>query len=546
MVRGLSWFGFGVNASSGDWLPASNASAAIDISAGSANQIEGNWIGLDLGGVALGNSTGLRLRSPGQVVLGNVLSGNKTAIHVLAAQQVIQGNLIGTRPGGTSAVPNQWGIFLDANSGPCLIGGAGANEGNTISGNETGVYISHDSTGNELYGNRIGTDPAGNAAVPNGVGIRLVGHDNHIGGPGSGQGNLISGNLSAGLLISSSSQSDWIQGNRIGSDATGGSAIPNGTGIEFEGSTCTIGGQLPGEGNLIMGNLHDGINLNDLATHNWVAGNEIQTNGGAGIHTQQGPTVYQNNFSTNSIYDNGGLGIKVEQDTNDDIEPPSLSSVSLSSAHGTACPNCIVELFIADPDPSGSGEGRTHLVMLSAEADGSFNASFSGVAACDWITATNTDGVGNTSEFSPNRRTCITLPWYWLAILVAGLLAAGVLVGAVGSRRWRWPRTPAIAGGAAGGAIAGVLLIGVLLAMHIAAVEGPLTHLPRTSPSPTYSDPAEAVEATIDAYMTQFSQTLTAQPTLTQISTPTPSPLTFTPSLNANCRNGPGGNFTAP
>jgi CSLREA domain-containing protein len=522
VVRSLSWFGFGAKTSAGPWQPDANASCAIDINAGSGNRIEGNYIGLDPAGAAGGNSTGLRLRAPGQTVLGNVLSGNKTAIHVLAANQVIQGNYIGTDPSGTSAVPNVLGIFMDANSGPSLIGGVAADDANLISGNEMGVFIGHESTGNELYGNLIGTSVGGNAPVPNSTGIALVGHDNHIGGAGSGEGNLISGNLGSGLLISSSSQSGWIQGNRIGSNAAGAAALPNGTGIESEGSFFSIGGQLPGEGNLIMGNLHDGINLNDLASHNWVVGNIIQSNGGAGILTTQGPDVYQNNFSTNSIYDNGGLGISEAADTNDDIQPPHLSTVTLTSAHGTACPHCIVELFIAAPDPSGAGEGRTPLVMASSGEDGTFSATFSGVAACDWITATNTDGDGNTSEFSSNRRTCITMPWYWLALFVAGLLAVGAVVGAVGSRRRR--RALAGIGGGVIGAIVGLALTSALLGLHFAAWEGPLSHLPRTRPTQTLTSPEKEVQATLNANLTQMAETLTAQPTLTLTPTPSTTP----------------------
>ncbi len=566
MVRGLSWFGFGVYNPLGPWQVDAGASCAIDVSAGSGNRIEASRIGLDPGGAAVGNSTGLRLRSPGQIVSGNILSGNKTAIHILAPDQVVQGNRIGTDPAGLSAVPNGWGIFLDAGSGPSLIGGAGVGEANLISGNESGVFISHEFAGNELYGNFIGTNLVGNAAVPNSVGIMLVGHENHIGGPGSGEGNLISGNVGAGLLISSSSGSDWVQGNRIGSDASGAAAIPNSVGIESEGSYSTIGSQWPGEGNLILGNLHDGINLNDLAVHNWVVGNIIQLNGGAGIHTEQGPDVYQNNFSLNSIFDNGGLGIWVEHDTNEDIQPPTLSMVTLTSAHGTACPNCTVELFIADPDPSGAGEGRTHLVMMSAGADGSFSATFSGVAACDWITATNTDGEGNTSEFSANRRTCITLPWHWLVLAVAVFAAAGALLGAAGSRRRRRPRGPAIAGGGLAGAIVGTALAAALLGLHVAAPQDPFTYLPHTRPTASLEFPLGDIQATLNAYLTQFAKTLTAQPSLTPSNTPTPAqltltpsitptetqtpiptcgPLTFTPSINAYCRQGPKEIFAA-
>lgn len=143
VVRGLSWFGFGVYNPSGSWQVDAGASCAIDVSAGSGNRIEANRIGLDPGGATVGNSTGLRLRSPGQIVSGNILSGNKAAIHILAPNQVVQGNRIGTDPTGLSALPNVWGIFLDAGSGPSLIGGAGVGEANLISGNGTGIFINH-------------------------------------------------------------------------------------------------------------------------------------------------------------------------------------------------------------------------------------------------------------------------------------------------------------------------------------------------------------------------------------------------------------------
>jgi hypothetical protein len=195
---------------------------------------------------------------------------------------------------------------------------------------------------------------------------------------------------------------------------------------------------------------------------------------------------------------------------------------------------------------------------VSAGADGSFNATFSGVAACDWITATNTDGEGNTSEFSANRRTCITLPWHWLVLAVAVLAAAGALLGVAGSRRRRRPRGPAIAGGGLAGAIVGTALVAALLGLHLAAAEGPFSNLPHTRPTATLEHPLDDIQATLDAYMTQFAETLTAQPTLTpsftptpaQLTftpsiTPTPAQLTFTPSINAYCRYGPGGNFSS-
>ncbi len=49
-----------------------------------------------------------------------------------------------------------------------IIGGTGANDGNTISGNgDEGVYIGIDSTGTLLEGNWIGTDTGGTGALHN-------------------------------------------------------------------------------------------------------------------------------------------------------------------------------------------------------------------------------------------------------------------------------------------------------------------------------------------------------------------------------------------
>jgi hypothetical protein len=235
--------------------------------------------------------------------------------------------------------------------------------------------------------------------------------------------------------------------------------------------------------------------------------------------------------------------------------------VTLSSAHGTACPNCTVELFVADPDPSGAGEGKTHLVMVSADPDGNFSANFSGVAACDWITATNTDPEGNTSEFSANRRTCITMPWTGAVLAVAVFAVAGAVLGGTGGRRLRLPRALAVAGGGLAGGMMAMMLVGVIAGLRIAAFQVPASYPPLTRPThtPTHGDLAESVEHTLEAYMTQvMAATLTAQPTHTASPTrtptltrtptvtptpvPSPTPAEFTAEViqDANCRSGPG------
>jgi CSLREA domain-containing protein len=563
LVRGISWVGFGTYSPSGP-LPLGAdpaAPAAIAITGGSGNRIEANYIGLNPSGAVAANSTGLRIESSGQSVIGNVISGNRVGIHVLASDQVIQGNRIGTDPGGTVAIGNGLGVFLDEGGDSTQVGGAAAGAGNLISGNvSVGLFIHHESKGNLIQGNRIGTNAAGEAAVPGGYyGIYMCGDNNQIGGAAPGQGNLVSGN-GTGIWVSSSSTGSFIQGNQIGSNAGGDATVPNGRGIESESSGITIGGLATGEGNLVVGNTSMGIALDDLAEYNLVVGNTIHSNAQAGVWLNGGD-VRRNTISQNSIFDNAGLGIELEPGTNEDIAAPTLSFVTLSSAHGTACPNCTVELFIADPDPSGAGEGRTHLVTVSAGADGSFSATFSGVSACDWITATNTDPAGNTSEFSPNRRTCITLPWPWPALGIAVLAAAGALLGAAGGRRQRMPRPLAVAvGGLAGGMMA-MMLVGAIAGLRIAAFQVPASYPPFTRPThtPTHGDVAESVEHTLEAYMTQvMAATLTAQPTypptptrtptltrtptVTSTPVPSPTPAEFTAEViqDANCRSGPG------
>ncbi len=84
--------------------------------------------------------------------------------------------------------------------------------------------------------------------------------DNTIGGltstPGTGAGNVISGNTDTGLAIGGSSD-NLVEGNIIGADQAGTGAVPNGTGgvtISPDSPENTIGGTAAGAGNLISGN----------------------------------------------------------------------------------------------------------------------------------------------------------------------------------------------------------------------------------------------------------------------------------------------------
>src|SRR5205085_5079743 len=132
---------------------------------------------------------------------------------------------------------------------------------NIISGNlDSGVHIKSGSGGSSasnkndfIKGNYIGTDVTGTKAIKNafdGVLIEFVSLMT-IGGEAAGAGNLISGNGNSGVHISYSDHST-VQGNLIGTDATGENAIGDGgAGVLIDqGSTYnTVGGTTAGARN---------------------------------------------------------------------------------------------------------------------------------------------------------------------------------------------------------------------------------------------------------------------------------------------------------
>ncbi|MBI3118648.1 MAG: right-handed parallel beta-helix repeat-containing protein, partial [Candidatus Hydrogenedentes bacterium] len=100
-----------------------------------------------------------------------------------------------------------------------------------------------------------------------------------------GAGNVISGNGYRGIAVSAT-DNVVIQANFIGTDKTGTRALPNsdsGIGLEDAPSNL-VGGTGPGEGNLISGNIDDGIVIYEAfpsfppsATGNRIEGNLIGT-----------------------------------------------------------------------------------------------------------------------------------------------------------------------------------------------------------------------------------------------------------------------------
>jgi len=236
---------------------------------------------VELDGSSAGNSTGVALNAPNIRWAGFLVSrwsAHGVLVYAAATSTTLQGNWIGLNAAGTAAATNTLSNITVL--GSALIGGSTSTDRNVISGSAMhGVLL--ESNGNQVKGNYIGTNATGTAAVPNvaGVRIRIGASGNVIGGTAAGEGNVISGNSNNGIWLSESTTlGNVIQGNRIGTNASGTGALPNAVNGVYVGgaASVTIGGTAAGAGNLISGNGQGGVKIegNDVS----VQGNLIGTN----------------------------------------------------------------------------------------------------------------------------------------------------------------------------------------------------------------------------------------------------------------------------
>ncbi|MFV9503269.1 MAG: PxKF domain-containing protein [Oscillochloridaceae bacterium umkhey_bin13] len=249
----------GNNLTAGDGGGIALRNSVTNTTIGGANPGEGNLIAYNGGdgGVTIYSGSNHTIR--GNTIIRNVEAG----VWLGGSNNTVAGNVIGTDIDGAAGLGNTiQGIRVTGNSH--TIGGSTAADRNVISGNgAAGIELADASaTGNVILGNYIGLTPAGTAARPNQRGIQINGGatNNTIGGTTAGARNIISGNTSYGIEISSSG-GNTISGNYIGSNAAGTAAVANGAyGIQFLfAPSNTLGGTVPAAGNLISGNAIGGI-----------------------------------------------------------------------------------------------------------------------------------------------------------------------------------------------------------------------------------------------------------------------------------------------
>ncbi len=288
------------------------AGVSIQDRTSEGNVIAGNHIGTnDAGTLPLPNHTGVLINQalgttigrpsgtvsqPGRRSLGNLISGNTVGINLISVQPnlalgepgtIIRNNFIGTDLTGTLPLGNLQGGVVVQNSIGTTIGSTDTSFYNVIAANGyQGILLSGGTSRSLIEGNYIGTDVTGTNALSNTIGVYVQGGSNNtIGGTLPGAGNILSGNSAAGVtVVFSQSTGNVIQGNYIGTNP-GVGAVSNGTGINIAqtATNTTIGGTAPGATNMIFYNSTNGISISDTATGTVVQGNLIFGNQANGV-----------------------------------------------------------------------------------------------------------------------------------------------------------------------------------------------------------------------------------------------------------------------
>jgi hypothetical protein len=348
---------------------------------------------------------------------------------------LIYRNIIGVDVGGTLAQGNgksmsaPWGgVNILVN--PQVLGTVFANtvRGCLISANYSeGVSISSCPPGdcyfNHVDSNFIGTTISGMSALGNtcdGVYIGEAAHDNQV------WDNLISGNDTNGVCIIGyvDPMTQWftdrniIGRNIIGLAVDRATPMPNGWyGVSI------------GRYGLVWKLGH--------ARENVIVSDTIASNGRCGVmileHFSNNANADRNKITQNSIFANGSLGIDLDDDgvtlndtgdpdqgANQQLNMPIITSATwlagIATVTGTVdigpTPmTAVVEVFKAGSDPTGYGEGAVYLGSATPLAGGAWSCSVAGLIPGDNVTATVTDAVGNTSEFSQILGPIVPVEW---------------------------------------------------------------------------------------------------------------------------------------
>jgi parallel beta-helix repeat protein len=346
-----------------------------------STELRGPGAGVDLpvlNGLVLGAGSsgsiirGLSINNFASVPSANINDGG-AGIRIESDNNIIEGNFVGTDTTGTQSFPNFSAIRISGNNN--LIGGTLNTARNLLSGMYGGTRLTSwyngvvkiDGQDNILNLNTIGLNRAGTAGLQSDSTVGVVTSQatgTIVGGPShTTHGNVISGHRFANVFFNLAEGTQTIQGNYIGTDVTGTTAVAtggqpissNGNGIVLIGGFINAPQHLLIDGNIISGNTAhgirvgengfslypiigasitnnfigtnasgsaglpnglDGIRLN-FAQDTYIANNVISANGNNGIHAGKDQhSIIRNNFigtdnSGTVALGNGRNGIKL-------------------------------------------------------------------------------------------------------------------------------------------------------------------------------------------------------------------------------------------
>jgi hypothetical protein len=195
-------------------------------------------------------------------------------------------------PNGDNAVI-QIELLGNGSDGLVITGGSSIVQGLAIHGFQTAIALSAQAN-SIIQGNFIGTDATGSVTFGNVNGVTITGTTglDRVGDNYPAARNLISGNSTAGVVVSGC-DGKKILGNLIGTDPTGSAGAANGTGIQiFSSFNLQVGGEVA-DRNVISGNSSGGLELTD-GSGNLIGNNFVGTDA-AGTHA----------------LGNGGWGIRI-------------------------------------------------------------------------------------------------------------------------------------------------------------------------------------------------------------------------------------------
>ena len=424
------------------------------------------WSGIRVHGNHIGNSMP---NGAAAYIYGNVVGCHPGhAIYIDHSDYVV----VGFRPDGLTgdgswlgvsrtgeALPNtMYGVFLFGENAP-FTAAHNTIAHSVISGNGGSGIAIRGSNSNWILNNKVGVNPAGTTALPNGgngIDIYEAGsYGNLIGGEQLRDSNVISGNTRCGIQIRDGARENKVDSNLIGLNAGGTAANPNReAGVAIFNSNNNFIGSPTSTNQYISGNTREGIyiensNGNSIGPANviGISSNEIRSgnepqgimlngasnttvtppivgyNGAAGIAVM-GNTATGNNVSVPVNLNNGGLpidlgndgftpnGLRTPPGPNDWLNYPVITSSSGSALTGTACANCTVFIYRASGNPSTPGGGGSVVFFALADGAGHWSTTLPGGLTNRDVSLVAVQApfgaTGNTSEMSP--RPILYLP----------------------------------------------------------------------------------------------------------------------------------------